>query len=134
MGIQEHGPDPSLACLDTARGQATANGNAKFSCTDIKGSRCAKQPPPSPSVVKGEAARADITASLSGLEDKTGCGVSSSSLCAVSLGYLLSAPPVSDHMLHHPGPLRFPAAPGWSLLVRCLTKPSQRHGLLALNS
>lgn len=105
-------------------GQGTANRNAqklqKFSCTDIKGSRCAKHPlppaPPSPppSVVTGEAAWAYITASLSGLEDKTGCGVSSSSLCAVSIGCLVSAPPLSDHMLHHHSPLGFPAAPGES--------------------
>lgn len=91
------------------RGQGTANRNAKSSCTDIKGSHCAKQPPFPPKVVKGEAwAWADITASLSGLEDKTGCGVSSSSLCAVSIGCLVSAPPVSDHMLHPPQSPRLP--------------------------
>lgn len=35
------------------RGQGTANGNAKFSCMDIKGSRCAKQPPVPQVLLKG---------------------------------------------------------------------------------
>lgn len=43
-----------------------------------------------------------ITASLSGLEDDTGCGVNSSALCIVGIMCLFLAPLLLDHMLQLP--------------------------------
>lgn len=57
--------------------------NEKFSCTRC---RTAPPPPPPPTThhpsppVVGSVIRSEVTASLSGLEDATGCGVSSSAL------------------------------------------------------
>lgn len=108
LGIQEDGGCPwsSLASVDTAQKTEDSKQKCKVFLYKYKKDLAVLNKPPS--VVKGEATWADITASLSGLEDKTGCGVSSSSLCAVRIGCLVSPPPVSDHMLHPPQSPRLP--------------------------